>query len=255
MNILNNFFIKQVLLYLYFKNRSMQVNFNPKLSEKLYLKNPEQSALGKQIIQKSIKLIFEMGYEQFTFKKLAIEVPTTEATVYRYFENKHKLLIYLIDWYWAYISFQVIFHLNNVNDPKQKIKKLIDLLVWEDNVADFETELDQKALYYICIAEGNKTYFSKDVDEHNKERFYKPYKDLIELIAGIFKEYNPDFAYSRSLASTLVEASHFQYYFMQHLPRLCDFTEHKNPKEIEVFLENMVFGTLDSDYALVKMTK
>ncbi len=223
----------------------MQLNFSVKLNEKLYLRDPERSDLGKQIITAGIKMVYEIGYEQLTFKKLAAAIPTTEATIYRYFENKHKLLIYLVDWYWAYISFQIIFHLNNLTNAEDKIKKIIDLLVWEDNASEFAVDLDQKALYYISIAEGNKTYLSKDVDENNREMFYKPYKDLVQLIADIFKEYNPDYKYPRSLASSLVETSHFQYYFMQHLPRLCDFSDQKDPKEIEEFLENMVFGALN----------
>ena len=186
-----------------------------------------------------------MGYETFTFKKLAKEIPTTEATIYRYFENKHKLLIYLVDWYWAFIEFQVVFNLNNIQDPKQKIRKIIDLLVWEDNSNSFLSWLDPKDLYYLVIAEGSKTYLSKEVDDNNKEMLYKPYKDLCSLIAKVFMEYKPTFKYSHTLASTLVETSHFQYFFMHHLPKLCDFSESKDPKELEGFLESLVFGTMD----------
>ena len=37
--------------------------------------------------------------EEFTFRKLAQKINTTEASVYRYFENKHRLLIYILAWY------------------------------------------------------------------------------------------------------------------------------------------------------------
>jgi len=224
----------------------MQVDFKVKMNEKLYLRDPEGTNVGKQIIKKSVTMISEMGYEQFTFKKLAIEISSTEATVYRYFENKHKLLIYLVDWYWAFVEFQVIFQLNNMVDPAEKIRKLIDILVWEDNARAVFSELDQQSLYYIAIAEGSKTYLSKDVDTLNKDFLFKPYKDLCGRIALLFSAYNPKYKYPSSLASTLVESAHMQYFFMHHLPRLGDYSKKKSPKEIEAFLEQLVFGVLDA---------
>jgi AcrR family transcriptional regulator len=223
----------------------MQVDFKVKMNANLYLRDPEGTDIGKQIIKIAVQMIADLGYEQFTFKKLAIEMNSTEATVYRYFENKHRLLIYLIDWYWSFIEFQVIFQLNNIKSAEEKIIKLIDILVWEDNATDVFSELDQQSLYYIAIAEGSKTYLSKDVDENNKELLFKPYKDLCARIALLFKEYNPKYKYPASLASTLVETAHMQYYFMQHLPRLSDCSKKKNPKDIEAYLEHFVFGALN----------
>jgi AcrR family transcriptional regulator len=223
----------------------MQVDFKVKMNANLYLRDPEGTDIGKQIIKIAVQMIADLGYEQFTFKKLAIEMNSTEATVYRYFENKHRLLIYLIDWYWSFIEFQVIFQLNNIKSAEEKIIKLIDILVWEDNATDVFSELDQQSLYYIAIAEGSKTYLSKDVDENNKELLFKPYKDLCARIALLFKEYNPTYKYPASLASTLVETAHMQYYFMQHLPRLSDCSKKKNPKDIEAYLEHFVFGALN----------
>ncbi len=222
----------------------MQIEFKIKLNNSLFLRDPDGTEIGKSIIRKSIKLISELGYEQFNFKKLALEIPTTEATVYRYFENKHKLLIYLIDYYWAFIRYQVLFNINNLKSPEEKIKTIIDLLVWEDNSVTYSTDIDQKALYYIAITDGSKTFLSKEVDNLNKNQVFVPYKELCELIASVFKEYNPDYKFANSLASTLVEASHFQYFFMHHLPRLCDFADSKDPKVLEGFLENLVFGAL-----------
>ena len=222
----------------------MNLNFQSELSAGLYVRNPDSTELGKKIVRISIQLIYKLGYEDFTFKKLAAEIPTTEASIYRYFENKHKLLIYLVDLYWSFIEFQVLFHVNNLEHPEMKIKKIIDLLVWEDNTEQKFSDLDQKALYYIAVAEGSKTYLSKNVDENNKEHFFKPYKDLCGLVAAIFKEYNPDYPYAKTLASSLIELSHYQYFFMHHLPRLCDFAVKKDPKELESFLEHLIFRSL-----------
>ncbi len=224
----------------------MQVDFRVKMNVNLYLRDPDGTEIGKQIIKNSIKMISIIGYEQFTFKKLAVEISSTEATIYRYFENKHKLLIYLVDLYWAFVEFQVIFQLNNIKSPAEKIIKLVDILVWEDNANDNFGGFDVEPLYYIAIAEGSKTYLSKDVDANNKELFYKPYKDLCVRISSLFKEYNPKYKYAASLASTLVETAHMQYYFMHHLPRLSDCSKKKNPKDLEAYLEHLVFGALNT---------
>ncbi|UBM58923.1 TetR/AcrR family transcriptional regulator [Marinilongibacter aquaticus] len=224
----------------------MELNFKIKIKERLYLKDPETSDLGRRILKAAVEQFHSLGFEHFTFKKLAATVPTTEATIYRYFENKHKLLIYLVEWYWSLITSQLLFHIYNVNEPKEKIKRIIDLLVWEDNSDLFVSELDHQTLYYIVIAEGSKAYHSKDVDALEKEEVFQPYKDLVELIAGVFKDYNKEYPFCKSLATTLVEMSHLQYFFMQHIPQLSDISIGKNPKDLERFLENLVFGALNT---------
>ncbi len=224
----------------------MNINFKVTMSDKLYLRDPEGTEIGKQIIKAGVKMISEMGYENFTFRKLAVEMGSTEATIYRYFENKHKLLIYIVDWYWSFMEFQVVFQLQNLTDSAEKIKKVIDILVWEDNVGIGFSEMDVNALYYIAITESNKTYLSKDVDENNKDFLFKPFKDLCSRIAELFTEYNKKYPYPATLASTLVETSHFQYFFMHHLPKLCDFSKTKSPKDLEKYLEHLVFSALNA---------
>lgn len=222
----------------------MNVEFNPSLNDKLFVKNPQSTELGKRIIKEAIQLISVIGYEQFTFKKLAAEIETTEAGIYRYFLNKHKLLIYLVSWYWSYLEFQIVIQLSNVTNPANKIKKIMDILVWEDNLEINFGDFDHQALYFIAIAEGNKTYLSKDVDENNRDLLYKPFKDLSSRISAVFSEYNPLYKYPNTLASSVIDLSHLQYFFMHHLPRLSDFAKKKRPKDIEAFLEDLVFKTL-----------
>ena len=64
-----------------------------KQPEGTYLKDPQGSELGINILKASIELIEEIGIEDFTFKKLSIRIESTEASVYRYFESKHQLLL------------------------------------------------------------------------------------------------------------------------------------------------------------------
>ena len=79
-----------------------------KVNEKLYLRNPELSELGKNILSKGAKMIDEMGLEEFTFKKLATTLNTNESSIYRYFESKHRLLLYFFEWYWRWMEYQLV---------------------------------------------------------------------------------------------------------------------------------------------------
>ena len=109
----------------------MQLEVRIKMNDKLFLRNPEESVLGKKIVKQGLFLINKLGFEDFTFKKLAIEVGTTEASIYRYFENKHKLLVYLITWYWSFLEYKVVFSLNNLTNPELKLKTIIKLITEE----------------------------------------------------------------------------------------------------------------------------
>jgi AcrR family transcriptional regulator len=221
----------------------MDLKFSIRLNEKLYLRDPETSELGRRILKHGIGMIATLGFEAFTFKKLAEEIKTTEASIYRYFENKHRLLLYILTWYWNYLEYQVVFSINNLTDSELKIKKIIDLLTKELDDTLGTLDFDKKALYNIVINESNKAYLSKDVDENNIAHLFKPYKDLCARIASLFSEYNPAYPYPRSLASTLVETAHLQYFFMQHLPRLTDKVEIENFTAKD-FLDNLVFAAL-----------
>ena len=83
----------------------MEYQLSFSVNKNIYLRDPEGTELGKEIVKHSIELIYKLGFEQFTFKKLALEIGSTEATVYRYFENKHRLLLYILNWYWCYMEY------------------------------------------------------------------------------------------------------------------------------------------------------
>ena len=220
----------------------LQLHFS--MNEALYLRNPESSALGKKIIKKSILLIYANGFEAFTFKKLAEEIGSTEAGVYRYFENKHKLLVYLTAWYWGWLEFQIGYHTNNILEPKEKLRRVIKLLAATVEDDDQTGHVNESLLHQIVIAEGSKAYLTKQVDEDNKQHLFNPYKELCATVGAIISECNPNYAYPKSLATTLIEMAHFQNYFMVHLPALTDFDETKEDSEIISFLNDLVFKSL-----------
>jgi len=222
----------------------MDIQLQIKMNEKLFLRDPELSELGKKIIQDSIQLIYKNGFEAFTFKKLAVDIGSTEAGIYRYFENKHRLLIYLTAWYWSWLEYQVTFHTNNIRDPVVKLKMVIKLLATtlEDSVST--PHVDKNILHQIIITEGTKAYLTKRVSEDNKDQLFKPYKDLCAIIGNMILECSPNYLYPKSLASTIIEMAHFQNFFMKNLPSLTDFVDNKDEAEIVRFLEDLVFSSI-----------
>lgn len=222
----------------------MELQLKIKMNEKLFLRDPEQTELGKKIIQYSTQLIHKNGFEAFTFKKLAEEIGTTEAGIYRYFENKHRLLIYLTAWYWSWLEYSVAVHNNNIADPMVKLKRIINLLALtvEDDLKT--SHINENILHQIVIAEGSKAYLTNHVSEDNKDQLFKPYKDLCAKIGDIILECNPQYKYPKSLASTIIEMAHFQNYFMKYLPALTDFGNTKDELEIVSFLSDLVFSSI-----------
>ncbi|MEN9369843.1 MAG: hypothetical protein RI952_708 [Bacteroidota bacterium] len=215
-----------------------------KVNDYIYLRDPESSEIGKAIVKNAIDLIYKLGFEHFTFKKLALEMGTTEATIYRYFENKHRLLLYILNWYWSYMAFLVDYQLKNIKEPKQQLKAIIHLLTHELPESAGDLEYNKKLLNQIVITESSKVYLVKDVQEINKAEVFQPYKDLCANIAEIIQEHSPKYKYPRSLSSTIIEASHHEQFFIDYLPRLTD-VQSKNKKEfVANFLEDLLFKTL-----------
>ena len=218
------------------------------IKEGLFLRNPQRTALGRKILQHSVLLIDEMGVERFTFKKLAERIGSTEASIYRYFENKHLLLLYLVNWYWEWMKFRIDFKMMNITDPKEKLRIAISSIV---DTAKRNTRvefIDEDILHRIVVSEGTKAYHNKEVDEQNKEGFFLSYKSLCKKIADIILEINPGFPYPRALASNLLEMANNHIYFAEHLPRLTDISNEEDVlQQVEHLLSFFAFRMVLSE--------
>ncbi len=215
-----------------------------RVNDKIFLRDPEGTNVGRQIVKKAIDLIHDLGFEHFTFKKLAGEIACTEATVYRYFENKHRLLLYILNWYWSYMEYLVTFRLQNIADKKEKLRVIVDLLTHEPMESSGHLDYNKRYLNEIVIAEGSKVYLVKEVAEINKDAVFKSYKDLCAKIASVITEYNPSYKYPKSLSTTLIETSHSQQFFSVYLPRLTDSTPRDRDEFTRHFLEELLFKSL-----------
>jgi AcrR family transcriptional regulator len=205
--------------------KALQSNIAIKINPKVFKKDPLSSDLGTRILRQGVELMEELGFEGFTFKKLATKINSTEASIYRYFENKHNLLAYLTMWYWSWMEYRLIMRTLNIEDPTVRLKKSIKC-VTEEIIEDQEVqEIDEAKLHQIVIIESSKVYLCKQVEQDNESGFFLVYKNLVQRIADIILEINPEFKYPHMLVSTIIEGAHHQRFFADHLPRLTDIIE------------------------------
>lgn len=223
------------------KNLHIQIEINPEL----YSKNPDSSDLGRLILNKSIEMINEMGFEAFTFKKLGAEISSPESSIYRYFNNKHTLLLYLTSWYWTWMEYQLVFSVSNILNANERLEKAIEILtkpVTEDHSISYINEV---LLCEIIFSESIKAYHTKNVDKENKKGCFKAYKRVVQRVSEIVLEIEANFAYPHMLISTVIEGAHHQKYFAEHLPALTDVGLEKDA--ITQFYTDMVFRTLSTN--------
>ena len=224
----------------------MAIGIKISLNSKLFLRDPQETALGQKLIKHSILLIDEIGFERFNFKKLANQMGSTEASVYRYFENKHLLLIYLVSWYWEWVSYLIDFNTMNIEDPKRRLKIIIDTFVYASKENPAIEYVNESVLHRLIIAEGSKAYHTKTVDKEDTDGFFLNYKRLTQKVSDVILEIKSDFPYPHALASNLFEMANNHIYFAQHLPQLTDVSvENENYDEVERMLEYFVFSLLE----------
>ncbi|MTE27984.1 TetR/AcrR family transcriptional regulator [Winogradskyella ouciana] len=216
-------------------------NLKIAVPDKIYIKDPESSDLGKRIIEHGILLIDEIGFDGFTFKKLGAKIGSNESSIYRYFESKHKLLLYLTSWYWAWVEYQLVFATHNMPDEKQKLFKAIEIVTKTIEEDVMFTHVNEVVLNKIIINEYSKSYLTKEVDEENKEGYFVVYKRLIKRLSDMISNVNPNYKFASSLASTIVEGSLHQHFLKEHFRSITDCDSKTTPTE---FFKDLTINAL-----------
>lgn len=220
------------------------------IGEQYYSKDPQSTELGRKIVYAGIEMLDQLGFEDFTFKKLAEKIGSTEASVYRYFDNKFKLLVYLTSWYWAWIEYMIDYKTHHMQDNKKKLKEIIRIICHVEKPGDHLDlpGVNIASLRKVVLGEADKTYLTKMIDEINNEGLFKGYKSLCHKIAQEISAIDPNYKYPHAIVSTMLEASHQQPFFAEHLPSLTEISK-KNGKTIEWqsydFIEETVFKLLN----------
>ena len=216
-------------------------NLKIQVNDKLFVKDPETSALGKKIIKESIVLIEEIGFKDFTFKKLGERISSNESSIYRYFESKHKLMLYLSSWYWGWIEYKLAFATVNLTDPIEKLRKAI-VIVTEKIVDDTDTlHINEATLNKIIVTEFTKNLLTKEIDEENREGFFLVYKRVINRLVDIISEVNQEYGFAKSLASSIVEGALHQHFLKDHLKTITNCASNNSVTE---FYLDLVAKTL-----------
>lgn len=221
---------------------SFQLKFS--ISDAIYLRDPEGTDMGKNIVRNAIDLIYELGFEHFTFKKLAQHINTTEATIYRYFESKHRLLLYIMNWYWSYLDFLLMLRLQNVHNAREKLEIALTILTHDLTEHSGSADYNKLLLSKIVLSESSKSYLVKEVSEINKRHVFGPYKNLSNKIAALIHEYNPTYQYPSSLSTSIIETAHDQQYFVDFLPGLTDIKSSKKNDFVYNFIHDLTFKAL-----------
>jgi AcrR family transcriptional regulator len=221
-------------------------NLKVMVNEKIYLKDPESSDLGRKIVEHSILLIDEIGFDSFTFKKLGSAIGSNESSVYRYFENKHKLLLYLTSWYWGWLEYKLVLATNSISSPSERLLRAIEIVAAPVREDSSYSHINEMLLNKIVINEYSKSYLTKEVDKENKDGYFSIYKRLITRLRDLIKGVCPSYKYPASLASTVVEGVMHQHFLKEHFVSITDCNETVSPSE---FFSNLVTTTLKlTDY-------
>jgi AcrR family transcriptional regulator len=193
-------------------------------------------------VEYGIEMIHELGYEAFTFKKLGSRINSNESSIYRYFESKHSFLVYLLNWYWSWIEYKLVFATTNIESEEEKLEKEeAKALKASETAAEKQKGADEAAVK-IIIAESSKVYHTKEVEKENEKGFYKTYTRVVDRVTEFVLGVNPNFKYPHMLISLIIEGAHHQRYFSKHLPALTDCEEGKN--NIVEFYKKLVTDTL-----------
>lgn len=224
----------------------MSLKLSFELPEKLFLKDPQNSKYGHRLLSNAIELIIELGFEKFTFKKLATKMSSSEVSIYRYFENKHLLLVYLNCWYWEWVTYLIDLKTMNLGNPKEKLERAIHCMIHAKSESTLSEYINENLLFQIIMKESSKTYHISGVDEVNKYGFFMPYKDLVGRLATIIEEINPTFKYGKSLGSTLFEMINNQLFYAEHLPRLTSLNKKNRVSELEIMVNHFAFSVVNN---------
>ncbi|MGL5890721.1 MAG: TetR/AcrR family transcriptional regulator, partial [Bacteroidia bacterium] len=189
------------------------------VDDSLYLRDPQETELGRRLLSVAVEMIGQMGIEDFTFSKLARKSSSTEASVYRYFHNKHELLGYLVAWYWSWLDYQVSFRINNITDPVHRLEIILGVLAGSTSGNNITPFMNEELLHRLVVSESGKLQLA---GEHTAARAYAHQEIFTRRIADSITRVHAVYKYPKALASLLIQQSHQQRWYADHFPELTE---------------------------------
>ncbi|MFN8673027.1 MAG: TetR/AcrR family transcriptional regulator [Candidatus Sericytochromatia bacterium] len=217
----------------------MKVEFRLKLDKALYIKDPEETILGKEIVSKSIELIYELGFEKFTLKKLANHINSNEPSIYRYFENKQQLLIYLLSWYWTWIEFNIDNNTRNIKDPRERIKIIIKII---SNSLTYDakfTHINEEKLGLIAIRSYQGLFINKD------KNIFSAFDSLCNKVSKVINELDSNYKLPKTIAISLIKIIQEQLFLKFNFPDMTELKDDNDNQVLIAFSEKFIFSFLE----------
>jgi len=201
-----------------------------------YLKDPDSSETGRDIMVHGAAMMACGGIESFTFRKLAARAGITEATVYRYFSNKHQLLLFLLNRYWNALEYKAMLETVHINNPLARLHRLAELLTGPVE----ETEKGEFAghLYLIAMSESVKVHLGKETGTDWQKGMLNGYARITGLVAETLRTAHPEYPYPRAWAATFIDSAMQQQFLMRHLPELTEVQS--SPVSLTGFLLSLI---------------
>lgn len=223
--------------------KQLMQHWRPQPGQAFFKKEPESSELGRRIVAEGLPLLYELGFEAFTFRKLAERLQTTEASVYRYFENKHHLLLYYMSMYWLWLEYHLTFGVQNLNDPRVRLHKALEMISMPGKLHWGFDEFSFDRMQELVVAEWGRVYYTREIDAENQAGLFTDYIRFCQRLSEMIAEAAPEYPYPNSLVSATMNVLFVQRFYSGHFPSLSDLQE--NDQRITHFVKNMVFGALN----------
>ena len=221
------------------------LHMDVQVRERVYTKDPSSTELGHRIIGTGLQLIDKLGFEAFTMAKLAKSLGTAEASVYRYFANKHRLLVYLVDWYWAWREIKLAFDTANIANKRERLERGLRSVTGPITERGRHEYVDLQALYRIAMNESAKAWFTKDVEPGDKDGHFGSFVRLSHRLRDLILEAKPGHPHAHDLAALVLEGTGSLRFFHEQLPALFG-KQAKGKDSVGELLIHLVFASIDT---------
>jgi len=93
-------------------------------------RSPEEvKKIREEILDKTLELINEVGFDNFTMRKLAGKLGLTATTIYQYYKNKEELYFAALTQGFDTLCDVVQEALGKQNDPKERLREVIRAII------------------------------------------------------------------------------------------------------------------------------
>jgi AcrR family transcriptional regulator len=93
-------------------------------------RSPEEvQKIREEILDKTLELINEVGFDNFTMRKLAGKLGLTATTIYQYYKNKEELYFAALTQGFDTLCDVVQEALGKQNDPKERLREVIRAII------------------------------------------------------------------------------------------------------------------------------